>query len=176
MWRRRAFFPRLATPNQVEVGARRSPSPPSPPALQVTDHTLYRLLDAGFLTVHTLLVGFNLLGWAWRRTRRLHLFTITATLLSWFGLGAVYGWGYCPLTDWHWDVKRALGETGLPASCLKYFLDRTTGVEWSPALVDALVIGSALGALVLSVALNLRARRGARDPASASGLARPVSR
>ena len=32
------------------------------------------------------------------------------------GLGAVYGWGYCPCTDWHWDVKRRLGETGLPRS------------------------------------------------------------
>ena len=130
----------------------------------MTDLAIYRLLDILFVVFHTLLVGFNMLGWAWRRTRRLHLITITVTLLSWFGLGVVYGWGYCPLTDWHWDVKRALGETALPASWVKYYLDLVTGLDWSTALVDAIVIGSALGALVVSVALNVRdARPRSRD-------------
>ncbi len=125
----------------------------------MTDATLYRLLDLGLLAFHGLLVSFNLVGWVWRRTRRLHLFAISVTLLSWFGLGVVYGWGYCPLTDWHWQVKRALGETGLPASWVKYYVDRITGVSWDTTLVDGLVIGSALAALVLSVALNVRDRR-----------------
>jgi len=128
----------------------------------VSDHTLYLILDVLLVAFHTLLVGFNTLGWAWRRTRRLHLFTISATLLSWFGLGVIYGWGYCPLTDWHWQVKRALGETHLPASCMKYYLDRITGVEWSAAVVDALVIGAAAGALVVSAVLNMRDIRRAR--------------
>ena len=122
----------------------------------MTDLAIYRLLDILFVVFHTLLVGFNMLGWAWRRTRRLHLITISVTLLSWFGLGMVYGWGYCPLTDWHWDVKRALGETALPASWVKYYLDGITGLDWSAALVDGLVIGSALAALVVSVVLNVR--------------------
>ncbi len=122
----------------------------------MTDLAIYRLLDILFVVFHTLLVGFNMLGWAWRRTRRLHLITISVTLLSWFGLGMVYGWGYCPLTDWHWDVKRALGETALPASWVKYYLDGSTGLDWSAGLVDAIVIGSALGALVVSVVLNVR--------------------
>ena len=125
----------------------------------MTDLAIYRMLDVLFVVVHTLLVGFNMLGWAWRRTRRLHLITISATLLSWFGLGLKYGWGYCPLTDWHWDVKRALGETGLPASWLQYYLDLVTGLDWSAALVDGLVIGSAAAALMLSVVLNLRDAR-----------------
>ena len=130
----------------------------------MTDLAIYRLLDILFVVFHTLLVGFNMLGWAWRRTRRLHLITISVTLLSWFGLGVVYGWGYCPLTDWHWDVKRALGETALPASWMKYYLDLVTGLDWSTALVDAIVTGSALGALVVSVALNVRdARPRSRD-------------
>ena len=126
----------------------------------MTDLAIYRLLDVFFVVFHTLLVGFNMLGWAWQRTRRLHLITISVTLLSWFGLGIVYGWGYCPLTDWHWDVKRALGETGLPASWMKYYLDLVTGLDWSAALVDGLVIGSALAALVLSAVLNVRDARG----------------
>lgn len=122
------------------------------------DQTLHLVLDALLTAFHTLLVGFNLLGWAWKKTRRAHLVTIGATLLSWFGLGVVYGWGYCPLTDWHWEIKRALGETGLPASCVKYHLDRITGIDWSIALVDGVVVGSAVAALVASVVLNARDR------------------
>ncbi len=128
----------------------------------MTQLVLYRLLDAAFVAFHTALVGFNLSGWAWRRTRRLHLLTIGVTLLSWFGAGMAWGWGYCPLTDWHWRVKRALGETSLPASWIKYHLDAVTGVDWSPALVDGLVIGCALVAFGLSVALNVRDRRRSR--------------
>lgn len=124
----------------------------------MTEPALHRLLDVLFVVLHTSLVGFNMLGWAWRGTRRLHLLTIGATLLFWFGAGAAYGWGYCPLTDWHWDVKRALGETGLPASWIKYHLDALTGIDWNAALVDAVVMGGALVALGLSVALNLRDR------------------
>lgn len=122
------------------------------------DQTLHLALDALLTALHALLVGFNMLGWAWRRTRRLHLVAICATLLSWFGLGVAYGWGYCPLTDWHWEVKRALGETGLPASCIKYHLDRITGVDWSSGLVDGVVVGSAAAALAASVILNARDR------------------
>lgn len=125
----------------------------------MTELALYRLLDVLFVAFHALLVGFNVLGWAWRTTRRLHLLTIGATLLFWFGAGMVYGWGYCPLTDWHWDVKRALGETGLPASWIKYHLDATTGIDWNAGLVDAVVMGSALIALGLSVVLNAKDRR-----------------
>ena len=123
---------------------------------------LYHTLDALFVALHALLVGFNLIGWAWRRTRRLHLIAIGATLFSWFGLGVVYGWGYCPLTDWHWQVKRALGETVLPASCVEYYLDRLTGFDWSAATVDAVVVASAFGALLLSAVLNLRDRAAGR--------------
>lgn len=122
----------------------------------MSGHALHLILDVLLVAFHTLLVGFNVLGWAWKRTRRLHLIAISATLLSWFGLGAVYGWGYCPLTDWHWQVKRALGETHLPASCMKYYLDRITGADWSTAVVDALVIGAAVGALAVSLVLNVR--------------------
>ena len=134
----------------------------------MTDIAIYRLYDVLFVVFHTALVAFNMLGWAWRRTRKLHLVTICATLLSWFGLGMVYGWGYCPLTDWHWRIKLMLGETDLPASWIKYYLDRITGIDWSPGVVDGLVVGAALGALVLSVVLNLRDRDTSRSPRTAA--------
>lgn len=123
-------------------------------------HTfLYRLADVFLLFLHGSLVLFNVCGWAWRRTRRLHLCVIVATLGSWFGLGLVYGWGYCPLTDWHWRVKRALGETDLPASWIKYYLDGLTGTAWDQAVVDALVVVSATAALALSACMVHRDRR-----------------
>jgi len=47
------------------------------------------------------------------KTRKANLILLLLTGLSWFGLGIFYGWGYCPLTDWHWKVLRELGETGI---------------------------------------------------------------
>jgi len=133
----------------------------------MSDLALYRLWDILFVVFHTALIGFNVLGWAWRRTRRFHLVTIGATLLSWFGLGTVYGWGYCPLTDWHWRIKLMLGETDLPGSWIKYQLDRITGFDWSPVVVDWITVCTALGALGLSVVLNLRDRRRSGTSAAA---------
>ncbi|MEM9998935.1 MAG: DUF2784 domain-containing protein, partial [Bacteroidota bacterium] len=117
------------------------------------------LLDLGFTFAHGGLVVFNALGWIWHRTRRAHLVTLGLTFVSWFGLGLVYGLGYCPLTDWHWDVKRARGETDLPASFMKYALDGITGIDWSPPVVDVLTVGMALMALGCSIALTVRDRR-----------------
>lgn len=126
----------------------------------MTDYpVLYRLADLSLLLFHGSLVVFNACGWAWRRTRRLHLCTILLTMASWFGLGLVYGWGYCPLTDWHWRIKRALGETGLPASWMKYYLDHMTGLDLDQSLVDAVVVVPATAALALSACLAVRDRQ-----------------
>src|SRR5262249_8135894 len=65
--------------------------------------TMLDVLDKAFLVFHTALVLFNMFGWAWRRTRVLHLVTLGATAFSWFVLGAFYGWGYCLCTDWHFQ-------------------------------------------------------------------------
>lgn len=128
----------------------------------MSSHALHRLADVLLIVFHGSLVVFNVCGWAWRRTRRFHLCTIAATIASWFGLGLVRGWGYCPLTDWHWRVKRALGETALPASWMKYYVDRITGLAWDAAVVDALVVAAAAVALGLSSCLTWRDRRAAR--------------
>lgn len=114
------------------------------------------LLDVLFVLFHSMLVAFNLTGWIWRRTRRLHLAAISLTVASWFGLGLIYGIGYCPCTDWHWQVKRKLGETGLPASYVKYYLDRVTGMDLDPGMIDVAVAILGLGALLISVVLNIR--------------------
>lgn len=117
---------------------------------------MYELQDHAIAVFHGLLVVFNLTGWIWAVTRRIHLIAIGLVVLSWFGLGAIYGWGYCPCTDWHWEVKRALGETDLPSSYVKYYADRLTGSDWDPMMVDATVLALALLALALSIWVNAR--------------------
>jgi len=67
------------------------------------------LLDKALLVLHTLLMGFNIVGWAWRRTRFCHLIVLLLTSFSWFVLGAYYGWGYCICTDWQFAIRRQLG-------------------------------------------------------------------
>jgi hypothetical protein len=124
---------------------------------------MYAVLNTFFLVFHASLIAFILTGWIWPRTRRLHLLVMGLTFLSWFGLGLFYGIGYCPCTDWHWQVKRARGETGLPNSYVKYYLDRLTGLSWQQGLVDISVLLIALAALGLSISLNCRDWRRAAD-------------
>jgi len=96
------------------------------------------------------------MGWIWRNTRKAHLVVLSLVMGSWFGLGIVYGFGYCPVTDWHWQVKRDLGASDLPGSYLKYYADLLTGWDWNPAVVDTTVLVIALAAFGLSVGLNWR--------------------
>ena len=117
---------------------------------------MYKFLDYFFVIFHSCLVVFDITGWAWKRTRRMHFIAIGLTILSWFGLGILFGWGYCPCTDWHWQVKRGLGETNLPNSYVKYYADKLTGIEWDPLVVDATVLILGILAFTLSCWLNLR--------------------
>lgn len=112
-------------------------------------------LDYFLLIFHLALTAFNAMGWAFERTRKAHLILILLTLASWTVLSPFYGWGYCPFTDWHWQVKRALGEGPLPGSFIKYCLDAGTGWDTDPAAVTYVTAVIGLAALVMSVAVNV---------------------
>ena len=114
----------------------------------------YRILDVSFIVFHGGLTLFNLVGWIWKKTRCLHLITVGLTIRSWFGLGMFDGWGSCPCTEWHWQVKYKLGETDLPYSYVKYYMDKIAGVSWNPFWVDASVVFLGLFAFCLSCWLN----------------------
>ena len=114
-----------------------------------------QILNVGFLVFHTTWIGFNCVGWAWRRTRRWQLATMTLTTLSWFGLGLWYGWGYCPSTDWHWHVRARLGYRD-PSSYIQLLVSELTGINLDPGWADAVALGTLLAVGVLSVALNVR--------------------
>lgn len=121
----------------------------------LTDNSLFLLLaDYGFVILHTGLIVFNLTGWYWRYTKKLHLWTISLTFASWIILGIWYGWGYCPLTDWHWQVLEKRGVSSLPSSYITYLIERVTGLTLPGNLVDFMTFFLALIALILSVKVN----------------------
>ena len=115
----------------------------------------YVLLDWSFLLGHTALIFFNLLGWLWPRTRRLNFACILITLASWLAFAPWYGLGYCPCTDWHWQIKEALGENNLPNNYLTYLFDTWTGLKITDSTAELLAWTCLTPALVASLALNL---------------------
>ena len=76
-------------------------------------------------------IEFNCLGWIWRRTRRWHLAAVSLTALSWFRLGRRNGLGYCPFTDWHWEVRARLGHHD-PPSYIQLLIRELTGIDLGP--------------------------------------------
>jgi hypothetical protein len=118
-----------------------------------------KALDIFFVVFHTLLVVFNLFGWMHPKTRRINLITLLLTGGSWVFLGIFYGLGYCPLTDWHFQVLRKLGEVNLPSSYITYLLMRFTGRLFPETLIDSITLWSYLTALLISVFINIRVYR-----------------
>jgi hypothetical protein len=115
-----------------------------------------KFLDIFFTVFHTCVVLFNLFGWIWKKTRLLNLITLLLTAGSWLVLGFFYGFGYCPLTDWHFRVLGKLGTTDLPDSYLSFLFTRLTGLSVDQSLVDALTLWGLIIALVISLYLNIR--------------------
>lgn len=106
------------------------------------------LLDQGLWYLHLIIIGINVLGWILPATRRLQRGILLLTALSWLGLGLFRGIGYCFLTDWHWRVKRQLGETEIPSSFIQYILRNKLGFAFTDFSVDV-VTGSVFAAVLL---------------------------
>lgn len=118
---------------------------------------IYRILDIFFVIFHTSLILFNLFGWIWKRTRVANLITLALTGGSWLILGLIVGMmGYCPLTDWHFNILYKLGKTDLPISYIKYLADRLTGLDFDQTLVDNATLYGFIIALIISLLLNAR--------------------
>jgi len=114
--------------------------------LQVLDHILF--------WAHILIISFNLFGWLVPVFRKWHLLVAGVTLLSWLVLGIWFGFGYCFLTDWHWQVKQALGESSLPSSFVKYFIDGYTNIDMNARSVDVLTVAGFSVAILFSIYVN----------------------
>jgi len=76
------------------------------------------------------------------------------TAASWFLLGIWFGIGYCPFTDWQWQVKAKLGERNLPNSFIQYFAEKIAARNFDSGFVDAVTAISFALAALLSVYVN----------------------
>ena len=114
-----------------------------------------------FLTYfHSALILFVLSGWIFPQTRRPHAWLLILILIAWFGIGLYKGvLGYCPLTDWHWDIKRALGERGMSSSFVEYMVEKISGVNFSRKLVDGFTLGGLIMACIMAVVMFVKSRR-----------------
>jgi hypothetical protein len=119
-------------------------------------------LNVGFFVFHTAWIAFNCLGWISRRTRPWQLGTVSLTAGSWFGLGVWYGWGYCPCTDWHWQVRARLGFDD-PPSYIQLLIQQLTGIDLNRTTADALAVVTLATSAFLGVLLTVRDRRRSED-------------
>lgn len=117
------------------------------------------VLNYFFFVFHTVLIVFNVFGWIFVKTRKLHLYVLLITLFSWFVLGIWYGFGYCFLTDWHYEVLRKLGETQMPQSYIAFLIQKLTG--WLPEvqLVNISTVVIIMLALIASVWINFFSKK-----------------
>jgi hypothetical protein len=114
---------------------------------------IYKFLDVFFIILHSLIIIFNMTGWIWKRTRVPHLILLLSTLFSWFILGIWYGFGYCPCTEWHWQVREILGYSDPPASYIQFLLHELSPIRLPNATVDTIVVICLVVPAGLSIAL-----------------------
>ncbi|MEE9390352.1 MAG: DUF2784 family protein [Candidatus Aminicenantaceae bacterium] len=117
---------------------------------------MYAFLDKFFFIFHSSLIVFILFGWIWKKTRLANLMVILMTSFSWTILGIWYGFGFCPCTDWHWQVRVKLGYYDMPSTYTKFLIDSLTGLDVSPKLVDTLAVSLLILAFAASVFTNAR--------------------
>ena len=117
---------------------------------------MYTFLDKFFFVFHSTLIILILFGWIWRKTRVINLIVVLLTALSWTILGIWYGFGFCPCTEWHWQVRMELGYYDMPSSYTKFLVDSLTGLDVNEKLVDIFAVVFLVMALFASVLTNMR--------------------
>jgi len=116
---------------------------------------VYSGLNIFFFLFHSSIILFNLFGWIWRKTRRANLLLLLLTAFSWFFLGIWYGFGFCPCTEWHWQVRAKLGIYDNPHSYTKFLMDTFTGGDINAGLIDTIAIVFLILAFAASVVTNI---------------------
>jgi hypothetical protein len=116
----------------------------------------YQFLNIFFFVFHTLFTVFNVVGWIFPKTRKLHLITMSLTAFSWFILGIWYGWGYCFCTDWHWDVREKLGYHDRSNSYIHFLILKLTGADLNENLVENITLVLFIISFALSIWLNIK--------------------
>ena len=122
--------------------------------MAVTLTAVLAILNIAFFVFQTVLIVFNVFGWAHPKTRKWNLVTLLLTLARWAGMGYYYGMGYCICTDWHWQVRDAMGIEDTASSYIVLLVRNVSG--WDPPVLLANEVAKwvFLSALALSVGLN----------------------
>jgi hypothetical protein len=120
---------------------------------------MLQFLNIFFFVFHTVFTLFNLAGWAFRKTRKLHLITMLLTAFSWFILGIWYGWGYCVCTDWHWSVRERLGIHDRSNSYIHFLILKLTGADLDQKFVENATLVLFILSFLLNIILTIRARK-----------------
>ena len=116
---------------------------------------MLQFLNIIFLVLHASWVLFICVGWIWKRTRSWHLTAVVLTALSWFGLGIMYGWGYCLCTDWHWQIRDRLGYPHA-FSYIQWLIVEITGIDLPATQAETITGATFAVAALLSISLNVR--------------------
>jgi hypothetical protein len=120
----------------------------------------YGIINYFFFIFHVVLIFFNLFGWIPKKLRKLNLVTLSLTAFSWFALGIFYGFGYCFLTDWHWQVREKLGYSTVSNSYIHFLIMELTGISLEENLVDTFTAILFFTAFALSIYVNIKNRTG----------------
>ncbi|WP_036678803.1 DUF2784 family protein [Daejeonella oryzae] len=116
----------------------------------------YEFLNIFFFVFHTVFTVFNIFGWIFPKTRKVHLAAIILTAFSWFVLGIWYGWGYCFCTEWHWIVREKLGFEDSSNSYIHFLILKTTSLNLKEDIVDTITLLMFLLSFILSVWVNFK--------------------
>ena len=123
----------------------------------------YSFLNVFFFIFHTTFTVFNIVGWIFSKTRKLHLITMSLTAFSWFILGIWYGWGYCFCTDWHWMVREKLGYQDQSRSYIHFLILKLSGVNLNEQMVENDTLIIFIICFILSAWLNIKEWKRKRD-------------
>ena len=120
---------------------------------------MLKILDIFLELVHILVILFSLIGWIFPRSRKLHRYHLATILISWLGLGYFYGFGYCFLTEWHWQVKSNLGVLNLPPSYITYLLEKINLNIFSEITVEFVTAFTLLLSILANLYLSYKERK-----------------
>ena len=120
--------------------------------LSISSNAL-KLLNICFHLIHLSIIFFFLFGWLFEKTRLPHFILSILILLSWFGLGAFFGFGYCLVTDMQWKIKRRINQEPSTEFYVKYMIDKVTGLDTNPRFINRMTTYIYFGILIISIIL-----------------------
>ncbi len=112
------------------------------------------VLNIGFFVFHTALILFNVFGWIPKKTRKANLACLLLTLAGWTILGIWYGVGYCICTDWHWQVREAMGIKETADSYIVLLVRNLSGWDPPVALANTVAMWTFIAAFTMSIVTN----------------------